>query len=130
MLKPLLYPLAVCLATTACKAPQYVQAGAKNNVQVQYRWNIRPDKPAELLLKIANKDSSAQRIHLGLDVYYQGFTVEEFSADTCIRAGRTFNGKMNGIYFIPQKLTSEQAASPDTKVDLTEFTAEPAATCP
>jgi hypothetical protein len=128
-MKKLMVPLAMAMAI-GCKAPQFVHAGAKNNVQVEYRWNIRPDKPAELLLRIANKDSSAQRIHLGLDLYYQGFTVEEFSADTCIPAGRTFNGRLNGIYFVPERLTAAQAASPDTKVELTEFSAEPTATCP
>ena len=69
-------------------------------------------------------------MHLGLDLYYQAFTVEQFTADTCIPAGRTFNGKLNGIYFVPQKLTPEQAASPDTKVELTGYSVERSVSCP
>ena len=67
---------------------------------------------------------------MGLDIHFQALTVEQFHADTCIPAGRTFNGKLNGIYFIPQVLTTEQAKSPDTQVDLTEFTVTPAGKCP
>ena len=113
-----------------CKAPQFIQAGQKDVVSVTYRWNHQAGKPSELLLKIANTGDSAEHLHVGLDLYYQAFTVEQFTADTCIPAGRTFNGKLNGIYFIAKKLTPEQAASPDTKVDLTEFTTERIEQCP
>ena len=126
----ILVTLLLLLAITSCKAPQFIQGGEKDGVNVSYRWNHRADKPSELLLKIVNNSASAQQLHIGLDLYHQAFTVEEFSADTCIPAGRTFNGKMNGIYFIPQQITAEQAASPDTKVQLTEFTVEPITTCP
>ena len=113
-----------------CKAPQFVQAGQKDDVAVSYRWNQKEGKPSELLLKIVNTSPSAQKLHLGLDLYYQGFTVEQFTADTCIPAGRTFNGRLNGIYFVPARLTPEQEAGPDTKVELTEFTAERIDRCP
>ncbi len=122
--------LLVLLGVTSCKAPQFIQGGAQDGVTVSYRWNHRPDKPSELLVKIVNDSPSAQQLHLGLDLYYQSFTVEQFSTDTCIPAGRTFNGKLNGIYFIPQQITAEQAASPDTKVQLTEFTVDRITVCP
>jgi hypothetical protein len=122
--------LAVVVILAGCTPTQFIQAGQQNGVAVSYRWNSKPGKPTELLLKIVNTGDSAQQLHLGLDLYYQGFTVEQFSADTCIPAGRTFNGKLNGIYFIPKHLTPAQAASPGSKVDLTEFTAEPSITCP
>ena len=125
-----LLPLVLVLALFGCKAPQFVQAGKKDDVSVSYRWNHATGKPSELLLKIVNESSSAQQLHLELDLYYQAFTVEQFTADTCIPAGRTFNGKTNGIYFIPQKLTPEQATSPDTKVELTGFTTERTEACP
>lgn len=123
-------PLAILLLLAACKAPQFIPAAQRDGVAVSYRWNHREAKPSELLLKIVNADSTAHALHLGLDLYYQGFTVETFTADTCIPAGRTFNGKLNGIYFIPQHLTAEQAASSDTKVELTEFSTRQEAACP
>lgn len=122
--------LLLVLGITSCKAPQFIQGGEKDGVAVSYRWNHRPDKPSELLLKIVNESPSAQQVQVGLDLYFQAFTVEQFSADTCIPAGRTFNGKLNGIYFIPNELTPEQAASPDAKVQLTTFSVAPLTTCP
>lgn len=122
--------LLVLAASAGCKAPQFIQAGEKDGVSVDYRWNIKTGKPPELLLKIANKSGSAQHLHLELDLSYQAFTVEQLTADTCIPAGRTFNGKLNGIYFIPKALTSAQAASPDCKVQVNGFTTEKAAHCP
>jgi hypothetical protein len=128
-MKRSLLPL-VPLLLLGCKAPQFMQAGQKNNVSVSYRWKHEAGHPSELLLKIVNAGDSARQLHMGLDLYYQGFTVEQFSADTCIPAGRTFNGRSNGIYFIPKQVTPEQAASADTKVELTEFTAETTDRCP
>ena len=113
-----------------CAAPKFIQAGQEDDVSVSYRWNHRAGKPSELLLKIVNASSSPQRMHLGLDLYYQAFTVEQFTVDTCIPAGRTFNGKLNGNYFVTQKLTPEQAASPDTKVELTGYSVERSVSCP
>lgn len=118
------------LLLLGCKAPAFIQAGQKDDVSVSYRWEHGNGQPSELLLKIVNASPSAQQLHLGLDLYFQGFTVEQFTADTCIPAGRTFNGKLNGIYFIPKQLTPEQAASPDTRAELTEFTIKRTVSCP
>ena len=89
-----------------------------------------PGKPSELLLKMVNGSDSARSVHVGLDLYSEGMTVERFSADTCMRAGRTLNGKLNGFYFIPTSITPEQAAGPDVKVELTELSVTPVVECP
>lgn len=124
-------PLLILIALLpGCRPAQFIAAGEKDGVAVEYRWNLPPGKPPELLLKIANNGPAAQHVHLGLDLYYRDFTVEQFTADTCISAGRVLNGKLNGIYFLPRQVTSEQAASPDTRVDLTEFTTERTGPCP
>ncbi len=122
--------LLLSMPALGCAAPQFIQAGQKDDVSVSYRWNHRAGKPSELLLKIVNASPAAQQLQLGLDLYYQAFTVEQFTTDTCIPAGRTFNGKLNGIYFVPQKLTPEQTASPDAKVELTEYNVERTGSCP
>ncbi len=121
--------LAAFATFASCKAPQFVQAGQKNGVDVSYRWKHISGQPSELLLKLTNHSASNQQVHLEMDLYYQAFTVEQFLADTCIPPGRTFNGKTNGFWFIARQLKPEQAASADTKVELTNFTAEPVETC-
>lgn len=124
-----LAPMIVLVAMAGCNAQQYTQAGYSEGVTVSYRWRHTAGGPSELLLKLVNASDSARAVHVGLDLYFQGLTVERFSADTCITAKRTMNGKINGFYFVPQTLTPEQAASPETRVDLTGFTVEREAAC-
>lgn len=122
--------LLMALLMSACAMPQYIQGGEKDGVAVSYRWNHPAKGPSELLLKIANPGPSAQHVQIVLDLAHQGRTVETLSADTCIPAGRTFNGKLNGIYFIPEHLTSEQAASPETHVTVSLLEASRTTKCP
>lgn len=122
--------LIAALTLVGCRTAQFLPGGEQDGISVDYRWNHRPEKPSELLVKISNTGPSAKRVHVGLDLYYQGLTVEEFMADTCIKAGRTLNGKVNGFYFIPQTLDAEQLASPDTQVQLTTLRVEEVDHCP
>jgi predicted RecA/RadA family phage recombinase len=69
-------------------------------------------------MKLTNTTGEDLRIDLGIDLSYQGRTVETLSADTCIRAGQTLNGRLNGIYFIPERLTTEQIKDGGTQVEL------------
>jgi hypothetical protein len=123
-----LAPLAL-LILVACSAPQYVYKGVHEGVELSYRWNHPSGKPSELLLKMTNTATEDKRIGLVLDLYYQGRTVESFSADTCIKVGQTLNGKLNGFFFNPQRLTTEQIKSGDGKVEMTNTSIEPAV-CP
>ncbi|MBK9174942.1 MAG: hypothetical protein IPM46_01120 [Flavobacteriales bacterium] len=80
-----------------------------------YRWSHPPGKPSELLLRLKNVSGADKRVSLGIDLYYQGRTVEAFEADTCLRPGMLLAGRLNGIYFIPRALTtgrSRMAAPP------------------
>lgn len=123
-MKRLLLPL-VALVLTACATKQYVYKGVHDGVEVSYRWAHPPGKPSELLLKLVNTANEDKQVDLVLDLYYQGRTVETFEADTCIRVGQTLNGKVNGIYFIPQRLSTEQIKSGDGTVEMTRTTIGP-----
>jgi hypothetical protein len=127
-MKRTLAPLTL-LVLVACSAPKYVYKGVHDGVELSYRWNHPAGKPSELLLKMTNTATEDKRIELVLDLYYQGRTVESFSADTCIKVGQTLNGKLNGFYFNPQRLTTEQIKSGDGKVEMTNTSIEPAV-CP
>ena len=104
----------------SCGTSQFVQKGVMDGVEVAYRWNHPAGKPSELLLKLKNTDTEDRRIHMIVDLYYQGRTVETLIADTCIRSGQTLNGKLNGIYFRPEQLTTEQIKSGDAQAEVTK----------
>jgi hypothetical protein len=115
------------LVLSSCAAPQYVYKGVHDGVDVSYRWAHPKGKPSELLLKLENTSPEDKRLSIVLDLYYQGRTVETLTADTCIRVGQTLNGKLNGIYFVPQKLTTAQIKSGDGTVEMTRTEVTPEA---
>lgn len=117
------------ISMVACAPKQYVYKGVHDGVEISYRWAHPADKPSELLLKLVNTAPEDKRLDLVLDLYFQGRTVETFEADTCIRVGQTLNGKLNGFFFTPQRLTTEQIKSGDGKVEMTRSTIE-GAVCP
>jgi len=112
----------VLITVVSCAPKQYVYKGVHDGVEISYRWAHPKDKPSELLLTLVNKAPEDKRLELVLDLYYQGRTVETFEADTCIRVGQTMSGKMNGIFFIPQRLTTEQIKTGDGTVEMTRST--------
>lgn len=114
------------LVTAACSAQRFTPAAEKDSVTLGYKWVHKAGKPSALSLQLANPTDVRRRVHAEIDLYYQGFTVEQFTADTLIGPHRTLTGKLNGIYFEPKALTPEQARSNDTRVEVTSFTVGPA----
>lgn len=117
-MKALLAPL-LLLTLAACSGPQYLYKGEQDGVELAYRWNHPKDKPSELLLRMKNTTPGDKRIALAIDLYYQGRTVETLEADTCIRNGQALTGKLNGIYFIPERITTEQIKNGGVQVEMT-----------
>jgi hypothetical protein len=117
------------LVLTGCASKEYLYKGSHEGVDISYRWNHPAGKPSELLLKLENTTSEDKRVDLVIDLYYQGRTVETLRADTCIRVGQTLNGKLNGIYFVPERLSTAQIKDGSSQVELTNTVIEPAK-CP
>lgn len=121
--------LLLVLAFAGCAPTQFIQKGTHNGVEVAYRWNHPPGGPSELLLRLKNTAADDRNVNVVLDLHYQGRTMETLEADTCIKAGQTLNGKLNGIYFIPERLTTAQIKDGSADVEMTRTLIEPA-TCP
>lgn len=117
--------LLLLLLSAGCAPTQYLHKGTYDGIGVSYRWNHPTGKPSELLLRLENTTDKDLRIDLEIDLTYQGRTVETFDADTCMRAGQVLNGKLNGIYFIPQQVTTEQIRTGGTDLDLARTTVTP-----
>ncbi|HRD51346.1 MAG TPA: hypothetical protein PKY96_01730, partial [Flavobacteriales bacterium] len=58
-------------------------------------------------------------IALAIDLYYQGRTMETFEADTCLKPGMLLMGRLNGIRFVPERLTTAQIQDGNTQVEVT-----------
>lgn len=117
------------LLFSSCAMPQYVSKGTQNGVEIAYRWNHPVGKPSELWLRLKNTTEQDKHIDVGIDLYYQGRTVEMFEVDTCLRAGQLLNGKLNGIYFVPERVTTAQIKDGSAEVETTRTLIEPGS-CP
>ena len=108
---------------------QYTSKGTQNGVEIGYRWNHPVGKPSELLVQLKNTEAQHKHVELAIDLYYQGRTVESLEADTCIRSHQSLTGKLNGIRFVPERLTREQLKDGGAEIDIvrTVITAQP---CP
>lgn len=117
------------LLLSSCAGSKFIEKGIYDGIEVAYRWSHPPNRPSELQLRLRNVSGADKRVSLGLDLYYQGRTVETFEADTCMRPGQLLLGRLNGFYFIPQKLTTEQIKDGGAQVEATrtEVSSEP---CP
>lgn len=104
---------------------KFIAKGERDGVELSYRWHHPMGKPSELHLRLKNNAAEDRSISLGIDLSYQGLTVETLSADTCIKAGRTMTGKLNGIYFVPTRLTTEQLKSGDAEAEFTRTEVTP-----
>lgn len=107
------------LLFSATSAAQYEPKGTHDGVEIAYRWRHPKGKPSELQLRLKNITTADKRVSLGIDLYYQGFTVETFEADTCLRGGQQVTGRLNGFYFIPQRLTTAQIKDGGAEVEIT-----------
>ena len=123
------HPLVAAFALAACATPKDVYKGVHDGIEVSYRWSHPAGKPSELLLKLKNTSAEDRDVDLVIDLYYQGRTVESLMADTCIRSGQVLNGKLNGIWFKPEQLTTAQIKDGGANVEITRSRIEPT-TCP
>ena len=121
--------IGLLVLSTSCASIQYLEKGTHDGVEVAYRWNHPLGKPSELLLRLKNVAAEDKHVNVVMDLYYQGRTVESFEADTCIRVGQTLSGKLNGIYFTPQRLTTAQIKDGSGEVEMTRTLIEPSV-CP
>lgn len=110
------------LMLASCATTQYIEKGTQDGIAIAYRWNHRPNKPSELLLRLKNTSGMDKTVSLAIDLYYQGRTVEAFEADTCLRPGMMVMGRLNGFYFIPERLTTEQIRNGGAEVEVTRTT--------
>lgn len=123
-LKPFL-PIALVGLLFGCATKKYTYEGITDGVEVAYRWAHPAGKPSELLVRLRNTTAEDKQMALTLDLYLKGRTVETFEADTCIRGLQTLNGKLNGFFFIPKELTTEQIKSGEGTVEPTRISVSP-----
>ena len=111
--------LVLCLLLAPPAAAQkFTSKGQEEGIAIGYRWLHPVGRPSELLLRLENTTTDDRQLSLELALSHQGFTVETMHADTCMKAGSKLVGKLNGFWFRPTELTTEQIKSGAVDVEL------------
>jgi len=115
--------LAVSAFLASCAKPTWVSLAKEEGLEVSAAWKQVKRKPGEnggdvrLELKVQNTGSSALTYQLGLDFFLNGVHIENIpSSEYCAMPGRTYTGKLNGVYFEPEKFNFAQVR--DSSVSL------------
>lgn len=84
-----------------------------------------------VLLKVVNSGDSAVQYMVEMDFFFQGKRIESLAAlPMCLDAGKTSQGKLNGMYFQSESLTSEQMLSDDFEYELSIDIEDKESLCP
>jgi hypothetical protein len=118
--------LTACLLTFGLGAtaqPGYTQYMKKEGLKIGTKWAKAKDENGEkksaLLLALDNTNEYATSFTIEIRMYYEGILRETGTIENmCLPAQKSSIGKLNGLYFIPEKFTSEQLKSSDFNLEL------------
>lgn len=126
--------IALCAAHVCSAQDQYETKVDNEHMEIQGKWKFPVKKgveqPGELLLKMVNKSDAAVTVTFDLEYSLGVRNVETFIVDTCMKAGKTMTGKLNGLYFISSNLSNEQLKSEDFEWAIESLQTEEIDSCP
>lgn len=113
---------------------KYTEKISTEDVDIHYKWKYPMTGgvagPAELLLKLKNKDEDAISISFEVAYTIDMRTVATFLVDTCIKAKKTIYGKMNGLYFVAPDITNDELIGDGFLWDINELSVNEIDKCP
>ena len=125
----------IILFSWGCAAQMgYTQYSINDGLKLSYKWGTAKDTNGEtkkaLLIRSENTNDYAVSYTYTIDMYYEGILRETTTIeDECLKAGGVSMGKLNGIYFIPQRFTEEQLESSDFNLQFNNISADKIAEC-
>jgi len=113
-------------------AQKYQPFKSQDGVDFSNAW-LKPGftegKPVELLFKIKNNNKYAVLLTYSVDYYLNGELKESVELYYCLKAKKTATGKLNGLFFISEKLTNEQILSKGFKWELNDLKVKEVTDC-
>src|SRR6056297_3294243 len=113
----------IILTSQSCNSG-YETYSQVDNVTFAYKWgqakNEAGEKVPAMMLFVGNENTSDIHYQLNVDFYYEGILRESGALSHCVQTGKARKGKLNGVYLISEKFTSDQINSSDFKVELND----------
>lgn len=133
-MKYILPAMAFILLTAQTCNTGYTTYQKTEGVTFGYKWaeakNEEGEKVPALLLEVRNENAHDILYNLSVDFYYEGILRESGPLESCVPAGRTRKGKLNGVYLLSENFTSEQIEGSDFKLELNDIEVEMTEKCP
>lgn len=118
MKQVILFLLAITAGSSGYSQIGYTPYQKVDGLNVSTKWGTARDedrtkKPA-LMLAFENTNNYPVRYSFDILLYYEGVLRENGRIeDVCLDGLKSSVGKLNGIFFIPQKFTAEQLKNSD-----------------
>ncbi|MCB0762447.1 MAG: hypothetical protein KDC12_13050 [Flavobacteriales bacterium] len=115
--------LILLIASTGLAQKKFERISSQEGLEAYAKWGtakVDGQKKSVILLKLINTNDSAIVYSLDVEFFFQGKRVEAFEQESaCIDGGKTHQGKLNGLYFYSETLSSEQITSDDFEYVIT-----------
>ena len=103
--------------------PGYTQIEKKDGLKISKKWAKARDESGEkrsaLLLALDNTNEHSMSFSIEMRFYYEGILKETgMIEDMCLSAKKSSIGRLNGLYFIPEKFTDQQLNSSDFNLEV------------
>lgn len=112
----------------------YETYSTTEGLEIATKWgtarNAEGERKPALLFRIENKNDHAVEFSFDLNFYYEGILRETGGVETeCVDGLKSRIGRLNGIYFIPEKFTPDQLENVDFHYTIEEITVREVADC-
>ncbi len=133
-MKSTLFLILITASFSLLAQDKYTEKLSTEKVDIHYKWKY-PTKggvegPAELLLKVKNKNQEPISISFEVAYMLDMKTVATFAVDTCLKAKKTIYGKLNGLYFISEDLSNEEIRSDGFIWEINDLAVQEIEKCP
>jgi len=135
-MKKLFLLLGLTLALTFQGVAQfgYDEYIRKDGLKISTKWskakNEEGEKKPALLFAIENVNEYDVEYSFEILFYYEGLLKENGAIEAeCLQGMKSQIGKLNGIYFIPEKFTTQQLKSSDFNFEIESLMVEKTESC-
>lgn len=129
-----LISLLLFLSTSIFAQCKYEEYTTKDNVELSYKWKrtklFDKTSPKVVLIKLENENDYSALISFKADYYLDGVLEETNTiTDFCMKANKTYRGKINGIILETEKLNNGDFRQDGFKLEFNDIKIEKTEGC-
>jgi hypothetical protein len=125
----------VFCSSTVFGQSKFQEKTKKDGVSIYYKWShqnpIDKASPLQMVIKTVNENDQAINVSFLILYYIDGVLKEKNEVENfCIKAGKTANGRFNGLVFSTANISNAQIESDNFEWELSDVKIEKLDACP